>query len=588
MRKYVITLAALCFYVCSLSAQINGSVKIGLTGYQGDLHCRSDESIGLFQELNPSIGLGVHIPFSRVIGFRGELTYFRLSGDETQFESPSHANRGWEFKDNLFEVSGLLDWEILGKRRYKDGIFQRTLTPVIFAGVGLGFTNSSVDWKNSNNANIVRDKVYDKNAELTIPLGLGLKYYISEKFAIATELAFRMPVSDYYDGVSFSGNPNNDDLFGFGGVKAYFGLGGKKDQDGDGIADRNDACPEVFGSASLNGCPDRDGDGVGDANDKCPTLFGPATSAGCPDSDGDGVVDYEDACPMIKGDAAMKGCPDSDNDGIADTQDRCPNIAAANTKFGCPDADADGVIDEYDACPNVAGLVHKQGCPAKDTDMDGVEDDLDECPEVAGSINAKGCPNYDFDGDGVMDKDDKCPSKAGDASNGCPDGIVPVPPVYNPPSPPSNGIIRGNNVACNCTTNTNPIFNIPNKTPKSLSKLGTNPEFGNSHALDARGFYEKLNRAYNSNARDKSFLDKLFRGMGYRSFADATPEMFYETILPYGVSGNIGYSKYHKTLYATLNVKTEKDLMAFGIKAMNGCDMHFMKTCGNHFFFCPK
>ena len=586
MRKYIIALAALSLYACCLSAQINGSVKLGLTGYQGDLHCRSDESIGLFQELNPSFGLGIHIPLSKVIGFRGELSYFKLTGDETQFESPGHADRGWEFKDNLFEISGLVDWEILGKRRYKNGTFQRTLTPVIFGGVGLGFTNSDVDWKNSNNANIERDRVYDKNAELTIPLGLGLKYYISEKFAIATELAFRMPVSDYYDGVSFSGNPDNDDLFGFGGVKVYFGFGGKKDQDGDGIADRKDACPEIFGSKSMNGCPDTDGDGVGDANDKCPTLFGPATSAGCPDSDGDGVVDFEDACPMVKGAAAMKGCPDSDNDGIIDAQDRCPNVAAAGTQFGCPDTDGDGVTDEYDACPDVAGLVHKQGCPADDTDtdMDGVIDEEDECPEVAGSINARGCPNYDFDGDGVLDKDDKCPSVAGDISNGCPDGIIP--PQLASKCCSNEEEEEPEELSCNCYGNENPIFNIPSKSPRSLSKLGTNPEFGNSHSLDARGFYEKLNRAYNSSARDKKFLDNLFKGMGYGSFADATPEMFYETILPYGTRGNIGYSKNHKTLYATLNVKSEKDLMAFRIQSANGCDMHFMKTCGNHFFFC--
>ncbi len=582
MRKFVITFITLSLYAISLNAQINGSVKLGLTGYQGDLHCRSDESIGLFQELNPSFGVGVHLPLSRVIGFRGELSYFRLTGDETQFETPAQTNRGWAFKDNLFEVSALLDWEILGRRRYDiSGNFKKTLTPVIFGGVGLGFTNSEVDWKNSTNANISTDQVYDKNAELTIPLGIGLKYYFSEKLALAAELAMRMPVSDYYDGVSFSGNPENDDLFAFGGVKAYFGLGGKKDQDGDGVADSKDACPEVFGSKTLNGCPDRDSDGVADAQDKCPLLFGPATTSGCPDSDRDGVVDFEDACPMIAGTVAMNGCPDSDNDGIMDIQDRCPNVAAAGTKFGCPDADMDGVSDEFDLCPNVAGEVYRQGCPLKDSDNDGVEDARDKCPDVAGSMMADGCPNNDFDGDGVLDKDDKCPSIAGDHANGCPDGkpIKILPPV----TPPDD------NLTCNCSGNANPIFNIPSyKIPKRLSRLGSNPEFGNSHALDARGFYDKLHRAYNDNARDRIFLDKLFKGMGYAGFAEVTPELFYEIMIPYGVSGNIGYGKNHGTIYAVLNVTSEKDLMAFGIKARNGCDMYFMKTCGNHFFYCPN
>ena len=36
------------------------------------------------------------------------------------------------------------------------------------------------------------------------------------------------------------------------------------DSDGDGIADKDDACPNKAGSAAMNGCPDSDGDGVAD------------------------------------------------------------------------------------------------------------------------------------------------------------------------------------------------------------------------------------------------------------------------------------------------------------------------------------
>ena len=74
--------------------------------------------------------------------------------------------------------------------------------------------------------------------------------------------------------------------------------------------------------------------------------------------------------------------------------------------------------------------------------------------------------------------------------------------------------------------------------------------------------------------------------MGYASFAEATPELFTETQLERGTIGNIGFSENHKTLYGQLNVTSDRDLMAFRIQAANGCDIHFMKTCGNHFFFC--
>ncbi|MEM6966576.1 MAG: hypothetical protein AAF573_17560, partial [Bacteroidota bacterium] len=142
---------------------------------------------------------------------------------------------------------------------------------------------------------------------------------------------------------------------------------------------------------------------------------------------------------------------------------------------------------------------------------------------------------------------------------------------------------------CNCTGSENIIFNIPTSgTPKVLTRLGTNPEFGNSHSLDPTGFYNKLKRAYDSNARDKRFLNRMFKAMGYNNgFADAKPNLFSNARVSVGTVGNMGYSPKHRTVYAKLNT-SGRDLEAFKIKAANGCDIHFMKTCGNHFFFCDK
>jgi hypothetical protein len=73
------------------------------------------------------------------------------------------------------------------------------------------------------------------------------------------------------------------------------------------VADKDDACPDVFGLAALKGCPDTDKDGI-DKDDKCPTVAGPKENAGCPwpDTDGDGVLDKDDKCPEVKGTVAIK------------------------------------------------------------------------------------------------------------------------------------------------------------------------------------------------------------------------------------------------------------------------------------------
>ncbi len=145
---------------------------------------------------------------------------------------------------------------------------------------------------------------------------------------------------------------------------------------------------------------------------------------GAKDTDGDGIIDKDDACPDAAGLVALKGCPDKDSDGITDKKDACPDIAGLATFNGCPDTDGDGIMDKEDACPDIAGLAALHGCP--DSDGDGIADKYDACPKVAGVAANKGCPWPDTDGDGVLDKDDKCPTEAGPASNnGCPQ-ITPV------------------------------------------------------------------------------------------------------------------------------------------------------------------
>ena len=149
-------------------------------------------------------------------------------------------------------------------------------------------------------------------------------------------------------------------------------------------------------------------------------LIGLTFKFGGKDTDGDGIYDKDDACPETKGLKQFKGCPDSDADGIVDGSDACPNEAGLPEFQGCPDMDADGVADKDDACPDVAGLKTLGGCP--DADGDGVTDKSDKCPQVKGPKDNAGCPWPDTDGDSVLDKDDKCVDVKGTAANnGCPE-----------------------------------------------------------------------------------------------------------------------------------------------------------------------
>ena len=138
---------------------------------------------------------------------------------------------------------------------------------------------------------------------------------------------------------------------------------GGTDSDKDGIFDKDDACPEVFGLAEFKGCPDSDNDGITDSEDACPDVAGKAEFKGCPDTDEDGISDKEDACPTEKGTKANNGCPDADGDGITDKDDACPTEKGTKANNGCPDTDGDGIVDKDDACPTEKGTKANKGCP---------------------------------------------------------------------------------------------------------------------------------------------------------------------------------------------------------------------------------
>lgn len=222
--------------------------------------------------------------------------------------------------------------------------------------------------------------MYDKDKSIALNLGIGANIWISENvgFNLQTMLntATSEAVGDYFHH----------------SLGVVVRLGGK-DSDKDGVLDRVDKCPTVFGLESLDGCPDKDGDGIADNEDACPDVKGSVALKGCPDTDGDGIADKDDACPNEKGTKELMGCPDKDGDGIADKDDKCPDVKGLAKFDGCPDTDGDGISDKEDACPTEKGSAETKGCP--DRDNDGVADKDDKCPDVKGLKTNKGCPSID-------------------------------------------------------------------------------------------------------------------------------------------------------------------------------------------------
>ena len=194
---------------------------------------------------------------------------------------------------------------------------------------GTGLTNGNGDAVGANH--------------FTAAFGAGLNLWLTKNFGLGLQ----------GDLVNTPGDKTNVPNFVQASASINFRFG-NNDRDKDGIKDKDDACPDVFGLAQFQGCPDTDGDGIADKDDNCPEVAGPVENNGCPwpDTDGDGVLDKDDACPNVAGPVENKGCP-------------------------WPDTDGDGVLDKDDKCPNEYGLAKYDGCPKpKDVTAKETSDEL--------------------------------------------------------------------------------------------------------------------------------------------------------------------------------------------------------------------
>jgi len=196
--------------------------------------------------------------------------------------------------------------------------------------------------------------LYEKNT-IAYDFDLGIKFLVSDFVSLNLSAGAHISLTDYLDDIAAS-KSNDFYLTVLAGIS--FSPFANVDNDGDGINNSDDVCPDV--PEDFDGFEDQDG---------CPDL----------DNDNDGILDTDDFCinepEDYDGFEDLDGCPDldNDNDRIPDVSDLCPNNPEDFDGFededGCPDLDNDndGIPDEFDDCPNIAeninGIDDKDGCP---------------------------------------------------------------------------------------------------------------------------------------------------------------------------------------------------------------------------------
>ena len=211
-----------------MSVGING----GLYVYQGDL---TPDPLGSFRTIKPGLSLFAKKPINYFLSARLHMSFASLQGNDSRYSKPEYRQqRNFYFFSPLMEFSGQLVWNIRG-RNYDDYGIQ----PYVFTGAGVSFVRVQKDYSRMNTtyfgeaseiyAGLAADNAHGTSpALLSVPVGVGAEYPLSERFSVNIETSYRFVFTDYLDGFSQSANPKLKDHYHSTSVGLIYKFGAKK------------------------------------------------------------------------------------------------------------------------------------------------------------------------------------------------------------------------------------------------------------------------------------------------------------------------------------------------------------------------
>lgn len=170
----------------------------GGAGYMGDLNQNNPLQISGF-----SGGAYAKRNFNQYLGVRLNYTYGQVKAKDSESSDAQFRERNLAFKTSLNEVSALIDFNFFN---FNLGGGTKQFTPYLFTGAGLvifkpTFKYDGETFRLDRISTEGQENGY-KNAVLTIPYGVGLRYNYKDTWSLFSEIGYRTPLTDYIDDVS--------------------------------------------------------------------------------------------------------------------------------------------------------------------------------------------------------------------------------------------------------------------------------------------------------------------------------------------------------------------------------------------------
>jgi hypothetical protein len=248
-----ISLIFLLFFTNVCKAQEwQAEIMAGVSGYNGDL---TQQRISI-KQLRPSVNFNLKYNSGDYVNFRFGIAYGRIGADDKNNSSQLLKNRNLNFKSDIIELNLIAELSVFDPETYVS-------SPYIFGGVGVFYFNPFT-YDNNNKKTYLHPlstegeglKEYPDRKKYSliqpcIPVGIGWKMPLNNKWDISLEFGYRFTFTDYLDDVSkgyvdltvlanekgpkaaelsyrqatpltnadIRGNPSTKDIYYFGGIK---------------------------------------------------------------------------------------------------------------------------------------------------------------------------------------------------------------------------------------------------------------------------------------------------------------------------------------------------------------------------------
>ena len=185
-------------------------VTVGAAHYFGDLNTRTD-----LNRPKLSIGAFYRKQFNNYLAMRLAIHYAQLGYSDVYSKNAYQKARNLSFNTEIFEVAVSGDFNFF---RYEPGNPDYSFTPYVTLALGvfsynpyaylngkkvflrpLGTEGQNIAYKDPNTGKV--RKPYGSMA-MCVPIGLGIKYNVNDKFNFSFQIAHRLTFTDYLDDIS--------------------------------------------------------------------------------------------------------------------------------------------------------------------------------------------------------------------------------------------------------------------------------------------------------------------------------------------------------------------------------------------------